>query len=240
MASRIRFLLTEWHYAGQIINWTALVLPSKFQSDAQELRSSAPIEIRSSAGARSNHCRGRQRCTRNEERRLGMPNNKDIILFWMPEWNGFHVGAWRDTDGPGRPLVTFERSWGRHQHHLRRRERLDGGVCRGTDPGASASRYVPHRSDRGATLRTISAMLPPSEPLRDDLPVTPSGCRNPTRRCLPIFGGSMARTVVGHYIAVSYDQSLSMPLPSRLMRGSGPARERTAEMQGPLGVTYGQ
>lgn len=37
-----------------------------------------------------------------------MPSNKDIILFWMPEWSGFHVGAWRDVDGPSRSLPTFE------------------------------------------------------------------------------------------------------------------------------------
>lgn len=53
-----------------------------------------------------------------------MQNNNDIILFWMPEWNGFHVSAWHDTDSPGSPLASLK--WMRQMVQAAERGKVHG------------------------------------------------------------------------------------------------------------------
>jgi FMN-dependent oxidoreductase (nitrilotriacetate monooxygenase family) len=37
-----------------------------------------------------------------------MIKNRDAVLFWMPEWGGFHVTAWRAADAPPDPVMDLE------------------------------------------------------------------------------------------------------------------------------------
>jgi FMN-dependent oxidoreductase (nitrilotriacetate monooxygenase family) len=36
-----------------------------------------------------------------------MTTKKDILLFWMPVWGGFHLAGWRGDDAPNNPPLNF-------------------------------------------------------------------------------------------------------------------------------------
>jgi FMN-dependent oxidoreductase (nitrilotriacetate monooxygenase family) len=36
-----------------------------------------------------------------------MTKNNDVVLFWMPEWSGFHLTAWREQDAPSNPPMNL-------------------------------------------------------------------------------------------------------------------------------------
>lgn len=89
-----------------------------------------------------------------------MTKNKDIVLFWMPAWGGFHVSAWREEEVPADPIMDFQMV--RRMVQTAERGKFHGcfiadGLAVGFE-GASVSKSALSRSAKGITWEPITLL----------------------------------------------------------------------------------
>jgi FMN-dependent oxidoreductase (nitrilotriacetate monooxygenase family) len=89
-----------------------------------------------------------------------MANKKEALIFWMPEWSGFHVAAWRAEDAAEDPMLNLAHI--REMMQAAERAKIHGAFLADTlavgFQGIEVSNQAMRRTARGTRFEPITLM----------------------------------------------------------------------------------